>query len=117
MLLTTTQQSIAESVRAFAQERIRPRAHEFEAAGAYPNELFRELAELGLMGMTAPENHGGAALDYVSYALALTEIAAADGALSTILSIQNCLVVSALLKEGSGRAGTSNLVSRRGSSR
>ena len=100
MLLTTTQQSIAESVRAFAQERIRPRAHEFERAGAYPKELFRELAELGLFGMVAPESFGGAALDYVSYALALMEIAAADGALSTILSIQNSLIVSALLKEG-----------------
>ena len=81
MLLTATQQSIAESVRAFAEERIRPRAHEFERAGAYPNELFRELAELGMMGMVAPESYGGAALDYVSYALALIEIAAADGAL------------------------------------
>jgi len=100
MLLTATQQSIAESVRAFAQERIRPRAHEFERAGAYPKELFRELAELGLLGMIAPESYGGAALDYVSYALALIEIAAADGALSTMLSIQNSLIVSALLKEG-----------------
>jgi alkylation response protein AidB-like acyl-CoA dehydrogenase len=100
MLLTTTNQSIVESVRAFAQERIRPRAQEFERAGAYPKELFRELGELGLMGMIAPESYGGAALDYVSYALALMEIAAADGALSTILSIQNSLIVSALLKDG-----------------
>jgi alkylation response protein AidB-like acyl-CoA dehydrogenase len=100
MLLTTTQQSIAESVRAFAQERIRPRAPEFERAGAYPKELFLEFAELGLLGMVAPESYGGAALDYVSYALVLMEIAAADGALSTILSIQNGLIVSALLKEG-----------------
>lgn len=101
MLLNATQQSIADSVRAFAQERVRPRAQEFERLRAYPPELFRELAELGLMGMTAPERFGGAGLDYVSYALALMEIAAADGALSTILSIQNSLIVSALLKEGS----------------
>jgi alkylation response protein AidB-like acyl-CoA dehydrogenase len=53
------------------------------------------------MGMTAPEEQGGAGADYVSYALALMEIAAADGALSTILSIQNSLIVSALLKDGS----------------
>ena len=53
------------------------------------------------MGMTAPEDKGGAGADYVSYALALMEIAAADGALSTILSIQNSLIVSALLKDGS----------------
>ena len=101
MLLNATQQSIVDSVRTFAQERIRPRSVEFERKRAYPPELFTELAQLGLMGMTAPEAVGGAGLDYVSYALALIEVAAADGALSTILSIQNSLIVSALLREGS----------------
>jgi alkylation response protein AidB-like acyl-CoA dehydrogenase len=101
MLLNATQQSIVDSVRTFAQERIRPRSVEFEHKRAYPPELFTELAQLGLMGMTAPEAVGGAGLDYVSYALALIEIAAADGALSTILSIQNSLLVSGLLREGS----------------
>ena len=101
MLLNATQQSIVDSVRTFAQERIRPRSVEFEHKRAYPPELFTELAHLGLMGMTAPEAVGGAGLDYVSYALALIEVAAADGALSTILSIQNSLIVSALLREGS----------------
>ena len=69
-------------------------------AGGYPRELFVEMAGLGLMGMTAPKEHGGAGADYVSYALALMEIAAADGALSTILSIQNSIIVSGLLKDG-----------------
>lgn len=101
MLLNETQQAIADSVRAFAQARIRPQAPQFEQARAYPPALFEQLAELGLMGMTAPEGHGGAGADYVSYALSLIEIAAADGALSTILSIQNSLIVSALLKDGS----------------
>jgi alkylation response protein AidB-like acyl-CoA dehydrogenase len=101
MILTETQQTIADSVRAFAQERIRPHAQRFEAERGYPRELFLELAQLGLMGMTAPEEKGGAGADYVSYALALMEIAAADGALSTILSIQNSLIVSCLLKDGS----------------
>ena len=100
MLLTPVQQSIADSVRQFAQERIRPQVQRFEEERGYPPELFCELAELGLMGMLAPEDHGGAGADYVSYALALMEIAAADGALSTILSIQNSLIVSALLKDG-----------------
>lgn len=100
MTLTKTQQAIAEAVRSFAQEQLRPRTQQFEANGGYPPELFTELAELGLMGMTAPESIGGAEADYVSYALALMEIAAADGALSTILSIQNSLIVSALLRDG-----------------
>jgi alkylation response protein AidB-like acyl-CoA dehydrogenase len=101
MILTPTQQAIADTVRDFARERIRPNAAAFEAARAYPPALFEELAGLGLMGMVAPEDKGGAGADYVSYALALMEIAAADGALSTILSIQNSLIVSALLKDGS----------------
>jgi alkylation response protein AidB-like acyl-CoA dehydrogenase len=103
MILTSTQQAIADSVREFAQERIRPHIQRFEKDGTYPRQLFEELAELGLMGMTAPEDKGGAGADYVSYALALMEIAAADGALSTILSIQNSLIVSALLKDGNAQ--------------
>ena len=69
--------AIREAVRAFAQEQIRPRSAAFEAAGGYPPALFEELAGLGLMGMTAPESFGGAEADFVSYALALIEIAAA----------------------------------------
>ncbi|GGE17109.1 acyl-CoA dehydrogenase [Polymorphobacter glacialis] len=100
MLLNATQTAIQEAVRAFAQDRIRPRSAAFEAAGGYPAGLFAEMAGLGLMGMTAPEEVGGAGADYVSYALALIEVAAADGALSTIVSIQNSIMVSGLLKDG-----------------
>jgi alkylation response protein AidB-like acyl-CoA dehydrogenase len=100
VILNETQVAIRDAVRDFAQERIKPRTLEFEQAKAYPQELFTEIAGLGLMGMTAPENFGGAGADYISYALALIEIAAADGALSTILSIQNSLIVSGLIKDG-----------------
>lgn len=101
MILSETQTAIRDAVRAFAQEQIKPHIFAFEAARAYPPELFQRMAALGLMGMTAPEAVGGAAADYISYALALMEIAAADGALSTILSIQNSLIVSGILKDGS----------------
>ncbi|MCG2842033.1 acyl-CoA dehydrogenase family protein [Sandaracinobacter sp. RS1-74] len=101
MILSETQSAIRDAVRRFAQEVLRPLSFEFEANRGYPPELFERLAALGLTGMTAPESAGGAGADHVSYALALMEIAAADGALSTILSIQNSLIVSALLKDGS----------------
>jgi alkylation response protein AidB-like acyl-CoA dehydrogenase len=101
MQLSETQSAIRDVVRAFARERIAPASRQFEAAGGYPRELFEELAALGLMGMTAPEELGGAGADVVSYALALMEIAAADGALSTIISIQNSLIVSGLIRDGS----------------
>jgi alkylation response protein AidB-like acyl-CoA dehydrogenase len=100
MILTETQAAIREAVRAYAQERLRPQSAAFEAAGGYPDGLFRELAELGLMGMTAPEEIGGAGADFVSYALALIELAAGDGALSTVVSIQNSLIVAGLLQKG-----------------
>lgn len=101
MVPTQEQSAIRDAVRAFAQGRIRPDTAAFEAAGQFPQTLFRELGAMGLMGMTAPADVGGAGADYVSYALALMEIAAADGALSTIVSIQNSIMVTGLLKDGS----------------
>lgn len=101
MVLTETQSAIRDAVRDFVQERVRPNSAAYEAAGGYPPGLFEEVAGLGLMGMTAPEAFGGAEADYISYALALIEVAAGDGPLSTILSIQNSLIVSALLRLGS----------------
>jgi alkylation response protein AidB-like acyl-CoA dehydrogenase len=100
MILTETQQAVQDMVRAFAQERLLPQAGAHEKAGGYPPELFRDLAALGLTGMTAPEAAGGAGLDMVAYVLALIEVAAGDGALSTVLSIHNSLIVAALLRFG-----------------
>jgi alkylation response protein AidB-like acyl-CoA dehydrogenase len=98
-MLTEVQLAIRDTVRGFAQEAIRPHSARFEADGGYPRALFEEMAGLGLWGMTAPEAYGGAETDAVSYALALMELAAADGALSTIVSIQNSIMVGGLLKD------------------
>lgn len=100
-MLTEIQTAIRDTVRSFAQDAIRTHSARFEAEGGYPPALFEEMAGLGLWGMTAPERFGGAEADAVSYALALIELAAADGALSTIVSIQNSILVSGLLKDGS----------------
>ncbi|MFC7047913.1 acyl-CoA dehydrogenase family protein [Emcibacter nanhaiensis] len=100
MILDETQTAVRDMVHTFAQEKIKPNSFSYEAEGGYPLALFTELAELGLFGMTAPEKYGGAAVDYVSYALALMELAAGDGSLSTIISIQNSLIVGGLLKDG-----------------
>jgi alkylation response protein AidB-like acyl-CoA dehydrogenase len=100
MLLTETQTAMRETIRRFAQEKIAPRAAAFEAAGGYPTELFAALADLGMMGLTASEEFGGVNADFVSYALALMEIAAADAALASILSVHNCPVISAILQNG-----------------
>jgi alkylation response protein AidB-like acyl-CoA dehydrogenase len=68
---------------------------------AVPQAVLREMGELGFMGMTVAEEWGGAGLDYVSYALALIEIAAGDGAVSTIMSVNNAPVCAILQSLGS----------------
>lgn len=109
MILNETQLAVREMVREFAQERLRPHAAAFEDAGGYPDTLWCDLAAIGLTGMTAPEAVGGAGLDSVSYALALMEVAAGDGALSTILSIHNSLIVATLLKLGTDAQQTRHM--------
>jgi alkylation response protein AidB-like acyl-CoA dehydrogenase len=99
-ILSETQQAVRDMVREFAQEQVRPNTFSYEAQGGYPPALFQDMAQLGMMGMIAPPEEGGAGLDAVSYSLALMELAAADGALSTIVSIHNSLIVSALLGFG-----------------
>ena len=100
MVLNETQLAIQNMVRSFAQNQLKPHREAFEAARTYPSELLKEMGALGLFGMTAPEASGGTGMDRVSYALALMEIAAGDGAISTIVSIQNSLIVSGILKNG-----------------
>lgn len=100
MMLNETQVAIRDGVRAFAQERIRPYSAGYERDGGYPDGLFEVLGSMGLFGLIAPAAYGGSEADYVSYALSLIELAAADGALSTIVSIQNSILISGLLKDG-----------------
>jgi butyryl-CoA dehydrogenase len=96
MILTEQQELIRESAARFAEERLAPNSRKWESARAVDLEVLREMGRLGFMGMTVPEAHGGADLDYVSYALALMEIAAGDGAVSTIMSVNNAPVCAIL---------------------
>ncbi|WP_312270786.1 acyl-CoA dehydrogenase family protein [Pseudomonas sp.] len=89
MLITEEQQSIADMARQFAQERLRPFSAEWDREHTFPREALREMAELGFMGMLVPDPWGGCETGYVAYALALEEIAAGDGACSTIMSVHN----------------------------
>jgi butyryl-CoA dehydrogenase len=92
MLLSETQQLIRDTMRAFAAERLAPAAARWDREGHFPRDELRALGELGAMGVVTPERWGGAGLDYVSLAVALEEIAAGDGATSTIVSVQNSVV-------------------------
>ncbi|HET6912541.1 MAG TPA: acyl-CoA dehydrogenase family protein [Rhodanobacteraceae bacterium] len=90
-------QSIA---REFAQKRIAPVAAEFDKSGQFPLDNILEMGKLGLMGIEVPTEYGGAGMDSISYALAMIEIAAADCAHSTIMSVNNTLYCNGLLKFG-----------------
>ena len=100
MHLSEEQRMVRDMARAFAQERLAPTAAERDRTGAFPKAELKEMGELGLLGMVVPEEWGGAGTDYVSYALAIEEIAAGDGAVSTIMSVHNSVGCVPILKFG-----------------
>ena len=73
---------------------------ERDRTGEPPLDLLRQMGNLGLMGMTVPEQWGGAGADMTSYVLALMEVAAADGAVSTVMSVNNSPCCAALMRYG-----------------
>ncbi|MBV6410281.1 MAG: Acyl-CoA dehydrogenase [Rhodocyclaceae bacterium] len=91
---------IRDAMREFARERLAPFAAEWDRKATFPKEALQELAGLGAFGMAVPERWGGAGMDYVSLALALEEIAAGDGATSTIISVNNSVVCGPILAFG-----------------
>jgi alkylation response protein AidB-like acyl-CoA dehydrogenase len=94
MILSEEHQMIRDALRSFAQERLAPHAARWDREHHFPKEELRELAALGAFGVAVPEQYGGAGLDYVALALVLEEIAAGDGGISTVISVNNCPVCS-----------------------
>jgi alkylation response protein AidB-like acyl-CoA dehydrogenase len=97
---TEEQLQIQAIARDFAQKRIAPVAADFDKSGEFPLENIREMGQLGLMGIEVPAEYGGAGMDSIAYALAMIEIATADCAHSTIMSVNNTLYCNGLLKFG-----------------
>ncbi len=96
MLLNDDQAMIRDAVRDFVRAEIAPHAANWDREHTFPREALRGLAGLGCFGITVPESLGGAGLDTLSQAIILEEIAAGDGATSTIISVNNCPVCSIL---------------------
>ena len=67
--------ALREMVHRWAQDRVRPMAAEIDAKNAFPNELWQEMGELGLLGVTVPEEYGGAGMGYLAHVIAVEEIA------------------------------------------
>ncbi|MDE0146762.1 MAG: acyl-CoA dehydrogenase family protein [Rhodospirillaceae bacterium] len=100
-MLTDDQIMIRDTARQFAQERLAPTAAERDRTGETPRGLLAEMGALGFMGMTIPEEWGGAGADTVAYVLAMEEIAGGDGGVSTVMSVNNSPVAAALFGYGS----------------
>ncbi|MDA8135577.1 MAG: acyl-CoA dehydrogenase [Desulfobacteraceae bacterium] len=98
--LTDEQLMIQNMVREFSRKVVGATAAERDRTKAFPAENFRQMGELGLMGMMIPEKYGGEAADTVSYVLALSEIAYSCASTSVVMSVQNSIVCESLLKFG-----------------
>ena len=100
MLLTSEQLAVQEAVRTYVTAEITPRAAEWDRTHHFPREQLRGLANLGCYGVAVPAEWDGAGLDYLTLSLVLEEIAAGDGATSTVVSVNNCPVCSILMAFG-----------------
>ena len=94
MLLNSDQIQIRDAVRDFVQAEITPHAAAWDKNATFPTDALRGLAALGCYGVMVPETLGGSGLGAVELAIILEEIAAGDGATSTIVSVNNCPVCS-----------------------
>ncbi len=97
MQLDPDQQAIRDAIRAYAQDHIAPHAAAWDRSHHFPKEQLQGLAQLGCYGVAVPTEWDGAGLNYQALAIILEEIAAADGATSTIVSVNNCPVCSILM--------------------
>ena len=100
MLLPEDHLAVQDAVRAYVQAEIAPHAAAWDKSHQFPKAALKGLAELGCYGVAVPAQWGGAGLDYLALSVILEEIAAGDGATSTIVSVNNCPVCSILMAFG-----------------
>ena len=100
MLLSEDHRAVQDAVRAFVQAEVAPFAAAWDKSHQFPREALRGLAALGCYGVAVPTAWDGAGLDYLALAVILEEVAAGDGATSTVLSVNNCPVCSILMAFG-----------------
>jgi len=99
--LSEDQIMLRDLVRDFAQKEISPRIGAYEDGHRFPKEILARLAELGILGMTVPAEFGGNRTDYLSYVLALEELARASATVCVIVSVHDSLFCGSILQFGS----------------
>ena len=100
MLLSEDHRAVQDAVRNYVQDCIAPQAAAWDKSHHFPKDELRGLADLGCYGVAVPTDYDGAGLDYLALAIILEEIAAGDGATSTVVSVNNCPVCSILMAFG-----------------
>jgi alkylation response protein AidB-like acyl-CoA dehydrogenase len=98
--LTDEQKLIAEAAKEFADREILPNVRENDRAERFDRELASKLGEVGFLGATVDEKHGGRSLDYLGYGLIVEQIGRADSSARTVVSVQTSLVSHPIEKWG-----------------
>ena len=100
MMLSEDHRAIQDAIRTYVQDQISPKAAEWDKTHHFPAAELKGLASLGCYGVAVPTDYDGAGLDYLALAVILEEIAAGDGATSTVVSVNNCPCCSILMAWG-----------------
>jgi butyryl-CoA dehydrogenase len=98
--LTEEQKLLQQTVREFANTEVKPLARELDETGRFPRATFRKAADLGLTGISFPEEYGGAGFDHTSYSIVIEEISRACASTGVILSVQNSLYCEPIFRFG-----------------
>lgn len=97
---TEEQEFLRETMWKFAQEKIKPHVLEWDEAEFFPKDLFRELGELGVMGILVPEQYGGSGLQYKEFVIIIEELAKVDPAIALSVAAHNGLCTNHILRFG-----------------
>ena len=101
--------ALRDMVRRFAQERIAPRASEIDRTNEFPNELWKELGALGLLGVTVEEEYGGSAMGYLAHCVAIEEISRASASVGLSYGAHSNLCVNQIRRNGTAEQKTKYL--------
>lgn len=101
MNLNETQEALRDQVRRFAEEEVLPRAAEVDQKNEFPNELWQRMGALGVLGITAPEEYGGAAMGYTEHCLVMEELSRASASIALSYGAHSNLCVNQIVRNGS----------------
>lgn len=98
--MTETQKMVADMVRDFSEQHIRPNIMKWDESQTFPVEIFKSLGELGLMGVFVPEEYGGSGFGYDEYVTAITELSRVDPSIGLSMAAHNSLCTGHILAFG-----------------